>query len=181
MRELHFLERGVERMDRPELEFALQLYQDRPLLTAVLAGIHPPEGIERIALGLAEGGQGPWIVVTRQGDLVTCLAKGMNPTGLHVVSMGKVAQLVADVMRQREAVQAAFQKRDSERDATNTALTETRSQVEAVKKMLAETDPMERHAMVADFLVEMGLEFAKALSSPDLKFGTDMSFLRSKI
>ncbi len=102
MRELHFLERGVERMDRPELEFALQLYQDRPLLTAVLAGIHPPEGIERIALGLAEGGQGPWIVVTRQGDLVTCLAKGMNPTGLHVVSMGKVAQLVADVMRQRE-------------------------------------------------------------------------------
>ena len=33
------------------------------------------------------------------------------------------------------------------------------------KKMLAEDDPMERHAMVADFLVEMGLEFAKALSS----------------
>ena len=49
------------------------------------------------------------------------------------------------------------------------------------KKMLAEDDPMERHAMVADFLVEMGLDFAKALSSADLKFGQDMQFLRSKI
>jgi len=48
------------------------------------------------------------------------------------------------------------------------------------KMMQAEPDPLARHSMVADYLVSVALEFAKALSSGDLKH-EDMSFLRSRI
>lgn len=104
-RDLHFLERGAERMDRPELEFAVQLYQDRPTLEFVLGEASIPESAERIALSLHPDDSGPWLVVTRTADFVTCLGRGMQPKGLHVVSVSQVAALVArqQVLRDRLA------------------------------------------------------------------------------
>lgn len=48
------------------------------------------------------------------------------------------------------------------------------------KQMNREEDPLAKHAMVADFLVSLSFELAKALSSPDLK-ESDMRFLRSRV
>lgn len=95
LRETHFLERTAERLDRPEAEFALALWQSPKLLAGVLQLLHLPADVPRVALGLGVGRDGPWLVVTRDGDFVTCLAEGMAPTGLHVVPATQVAAVTA--------------------------------------------------------------------------------------
>jgi hypothetical protein len=107
VRHQHFLERAAERTGGAELDFALQLYEDPALVTGVLAEATLPLGDCRIALGLDPAGDGPWLVVTRTGEFVTVLGKGMNPTGLHPLHATQVASLVARVLKQRQRENAA--------------------------------------------------------------------------
>ena len=94
-RDTHFLQRSAERLDRPEAEFALALWQNPKLLAQVLKLLQLPETCERVALGLGIDRDGPWLVVTRDGHFVTCLGEGMAPTGLLAVPATKVATLTA--------------------------------------------------------------------------------------
>ncbi len=107
LRHQHYLERAAERADRAELDFALQLYEDPALLAGVLAEATLPPGDARIALGLDPAGDGPWLVVTREGEFVTVLGKGMKPTGLHPLQASQVASLAARVLKQRHRQTAA--------------------------------------------------------------------------
>lgn len=88
----HFLSR-LDRLASAEVELALQLYQDHELLRSVLAEVTLPEGAERVALALGDVAHGPYIVVTRDGHFVTCLAQGMSTGTLPVVSRGQLDAL----------------------------------------------------------------------------------------
>ncbi len=110
LRHQHFLERAAERTDGAELEFALQLYEDPALLTGVLAAATLPPGDGRIALGLDLQNDGPWLVVTRDAQFVTCLGRGMVPTGTHPLPATQVASLVVRVLKQRHREAVAEQR-----------------------------------------------------------------------
>jgi len=76
------------------------LYNDPPLLLSILEMARVPERVERVALALDEGG--PYVLITRSGRFVTCLAAGMKLDDVPVVSRkqlddftGKVGELRA--------------------------------------------------------------------------------------
>ena len=89
----HFLERGVERLDTVALDRAMALYRDRELVAFVLGRASLPSGAERLAFALGEAGAGPFVVVTRGGDFVTCLAEDMDPGDCHVLAREQVDAL----------------------------------------------------------------------------------------
>lgn len=80
----HFLRRLDRACDR-QVELALVLYRDAELLREVLRRASVPDGASRVAIALEPGELGPYVVVTRDGAFVTCLAEGMRTTGLYVV------------------------------------------------------------------------------------------------
>jgi len=100
----HFLER-LERLAVPEVELALGLYRDTPLLRYVLDSCNLPEGAEKVALALREQQEGPHLIVTREGRFVTCLGAGMSTGELPVVRRGQLDALSArgDGVRERIA------------------------------------------------------------------------------
>lgn len=116
-RDLHFLERSAERLDRGEAEFALDLWQHPETLRGLLDGLKLPAEVERVALGLGLDGAGPWLVLTRAGDFVTCLGREMATTGLHVVPASQVAALVARAKARVAEAQLADQRVPETRQA----------------------------------------------------------------
>jgi hypothetical protein len=105
--DVHFL----ERLDRVEsgdlLALALGLYRDHELVKYVLTHVHLPDGAERVALALDDGGEGPHVVVTRGGAFVTCLGRGMSTGALPVVPRGRLDALAARVERVRDGLALA--------------------------------------------------------------------------
>ena len=99
----HFLER-LERMGPANVELALGLYRDRPLLQFILASVRLPDGAERVAISLDDPTMGPFIVVTRDGTFVTCLGDGMPVRELPVIARGQLDGLSAKVERLRQHV-----------------------------------------------------------------------------
>jgi len=83
----HFLRR-LNRLAGSEVDLAL--FWDSTLLRAVLGRVPLPEGAERIALSLDDPTLGPFLVVTRDGHLVTCLGRGMKAGGLPVLTRGQL-------------------------------------------------------------------------------------------
>src|SRR5690606_19499584 len=73
----HFLTR-VDRLNTPQAELALSLYRDDALVRYVLGQARLPDSAERVAISLAQGDEGPYVIVTREGKFVTCLGKGMR-------------------------------------------------------------------------------------------------------
>jgi hypothetical protein len=105
----HFLQR-LDRVSHGHVEMALGLYRDHELVRHILDYVNVPEGAERVALALADGGKGPHVIVTREGRFVTCLGEGMK-TGPHpVVSRARIDALVARVERVRAALELARQR-----------------------------------------------------------------------
>lgn len=94
----HFLER-LDRVTRAQMEFALELYRDHEAVGYVIDHLRVPEA-ERIALALDDGDEGPFVIVTREGRFVTCLAKGMRHEW-PVVTRGQVDALLAKVAEKR--------------------------------------------------------------------------------
>jgi hypothetical protein len=105
--DVHFLER-LERLSTPQTELALSLYQDPLLIRALLEQIRLPDGAARVALSLADGDRGPFVVVARDGHFVTCLAEGMSPGDHPVIARGQldaIARRVDEVRNRFDAVQ----------------------------------------------------------------------------
>lgn len=86
----HFLSR-LDRVNRDEVDFALGLYRDPGLVRFLLARVNLPEGHERAAISLDDPREGPFLVVTRAGHFVTCLARGMSPGALPIVTRAQLA------------------------------------------------------------------------------------------
>ena len=72
----HFLSR-LDRVSLQEVEFSLGLYNNPALLRYILARAGLPKGAERVAISLDDRNEGPFLIVTRDGRFVTCLARGM--------------------------------------------------------------------------------------------------------
>jgi SEC-C motif len=102
----HFLER-LDRVRHDHVELALGLYRDHELVRFVIDHAKVPEGAERIAIALEDGGRGPHLVVARNGHFVTCLGPGMSTSDLPIVSRAHLDGMVARVERVREGVALA--------------------------------------------------------------------------
>ena len=97
----HFLTR-MERLVGDEVDVALQLYRDPALVRSVAVAAGLPDAVERFALSLDDPALGPFLVVTRGGDFVTCLGRGMKPGDLPVVPRGRLDSLSRQVARTRD-------------------------------------------------------------------------------
>ena len=97
----HFLQR-LDRVPRSLTDFALGLYRDEPRVKWILHYAHLPTEVERVALALDDGGDGPHIVVTREGKFVTALGAGMKPSHLTVLTRSQVDTFSARVDDARE-------------------------------------------------------------------------------
>lgn len=100
----HFLSR-LDRVSLQETELALSFYRDPALLRAVIARANLPERAERVAVALADGGEGPHVIVTRDARFVTCLAKGMAIDGLPVVPRATLDVIAASVVELRRKLE----------------------------------------------------------------------------
>ncbi|MBK8255975.1 MAG: SEC-C domain-containing protein [Polyangiaceae bacterium] len=80
----HFLSR-LDRLSVEQVDLALALYRDEALVRFILASVPLPERAERVAISLNHPHEGPFLVVTREGVFVTCLAAGMAVSDLPVV------------------------------------------------------------------------------------------------
>lgn len=109
----HFLSRLVRLAD-DEIKLALSLYHDSEWVRAVLRTASLPDGAARVALSLSDCERGPFVVVTRDGHFVTCLARDMNPGQLPVVARDRLdaSGLKIDRERQRAALEERMQRGD---------------------------------------------------------------------
>jgi hypothetical protein len=74
----HFLSR-LDRLNDTHQKDAKLLYYHSDLLEMVLERAGLPADCDRVAISLADPVEGPWVITTRTGKFVTCLAKGMKP------------------------------------------------------------------------------------------------------
>jgi hypothetical protein len=102
----HFLER-LDRVSHQHVELALGLYRDHALVKAILADARLRPEDERVALALEDGGDGPHLVVARDGGFVTCLGKGMSTGALPILSRAHIDGLATRVERVREGLALA--------------------------------------------------------------------------
>jgi hypothetical protein len=105
----HFLSR-LERVDEGHAQLALALFYDSELVRLVLERAPIPPAAERVAISLDDPRFGPYVVVTRKGDFVTCLARGMAAVSLPVVTRAKLDEITAQAehMRERRRVAEAL-------------------------------------------------------------------------
>ncbi len=104
----HFLQRLDRLEDRAHLELAYGgLYQDPELVRFILASVRLPEGADRVALALDDGGEGPHVIVTRDGKFVTVLGTGMSPRPSPIVSRAHFDALADKAERVRDGIAIA--------------------------------------------------------------------------
>ena len=98
----HFLRR-LDRVADHHVELSLTLYRDEALLKEVLNRAELPPGIGRLAISLEDPIEGPFVIVTREGRFVTCLAKGMliGPD-VALLTRPRLDAAIAKVERMRE-------------------------------------------------------------------------------
>jgi chromosome segregation ATPase len=98
------------------------------------------------------------------------LKRMLADTGGTKAELGQtLAALANDVARQREAVQAAFHKRDAEREAGNAALAAVQSQTDALKRLFAEVSGT--NAELAQALAALRNDFAGQTGAIQAAFG----------
>ncbi|HSO00588.1 MAG TPA: SEC-C metal-binding domain-containing protein [Candidatus Nanopelagicales bacterium] len=103
----HFLSR-LDRLARPDVELALELYRDHEQVHFLLGELRVPEGHERIALSLDDPREGPFVIVTREGRFVTCLGRGMKPGRCPVVPRAQLDAVIARHEDLRGRIAAAW-------------------------------------------------------------------------
>ena len=74
---------------------ALDLYRDHKLLRFLLERARIPEGAPRVALSLDHPERGPFLIVTRDGTFVTCLAQGMTVGDLPIITRERLDGITA--------------------------------------------------------------------------------------
>jgi hypothetical protein len=119
----HFLSR-LDRVSWQQMEYALALYNDAPMVSHVLAALRLGPEVERVALSLDHPELGPFVVVTRDAKFVTCLGHGMRPTGLKVVPRERYEAIIE---RKSALTEACARARRSGRAATTCAAFATSS------------------------------------------------------
>jgi hypothetical protein len=72
----HFLSR-LDRVDHECEDLALRFYREPDLLRLVMGSVKIPDDCERVALSLRHHERGPFVIVSREGRFITCLAEGM--------------------------------------------------------------------------------------------------------
>ena len=85
----HFLER-LDRVPRSLTDFALELYRDPERVRWIIHYARLPEAEERVAFALGPRGEGPYVVLTRDGHFVTALGAEMTPRHLTILSRAQV-------------------------------------------------------------------------------------------
>ncbi len=110
----HFLER-LDRVTRSQTDFALSLYRDEAAVRFVLDHVRLPEDAARVALSLDDPDEGPFVIVTRSGAFVTCLARGMR-THHPTIARGQLDALLAKVADQRARREFAQRELRSDED-----------------------------------------------------------------
>jgi hypothetical protein len=102
------------RLADDEIKLALALYYDSEWVRAILGSASLPEAAERVALSLNDTQSGPFVVVTRDGHFVTCLARDMSPRQLPVVARDRLttSAIKVDRDRQRAALEERVQRGD---------------------------------------------------------------------
>jgi hypothetical protein len=103
MHDEHFLER-LNRLDDAEVPDALALYYDPTLVRQMLAHALQRSNAERVAISIDDPREGPFIVVTRGGDFVTTLGRGMSPGPWPIVPRS----VWDDAQRNNERIRDAF-------------------------------------------------------------------------
>ena len=109
----HFLRR-LDRVAEHHVELSLTLYRDEALLKEVLNRAVLPEGVGRLAISLEDPIEGPFVIVTREGRFVTCLAKGMliGPD-VALLTRPRLDAAIAKVERMRERMAETAALRES--------------------------------------------------------------------
>jgi hypothetical protein len=102
----HFLQR-LDRITREQTEFALSLYRDHEALAWLLERVSLPPEATRVALAIGKAGDGPFVVVTRDGHFVTCLGAGMSPGPHPVIARGQIDAQLAKLADHRGRLQVA--------------------------------------------------------------------------
>lgn len=101
----HFLSR-LDRVSWQQMEYALALYNDAPMLRHVLSRVKLSPDVERVALSLDHPTEGPFVIVTRDAKFVTCLGKGMRASNVTVVERARL-----DAIIERQSVFAEASRR----------------------------------------------------------------------
>ena len=98
----HFLQR-LDRVSVSHCELALGLYNDPELVALIVKASSLPEGCDRVAISLAPGDRGPFVIVDRAGRFITCLGEGMLPHGKPLVSHVRLTTIAehSRLLRQR--------------------------------------------------------------------------------
>jgi len=135
----HFLSR-LDRLNTREVDLALGLYRDPDLLRSVLQQVSLPDAATRVAVSLKDPSRGPFIVVTRDGHFVTCLAEGMSVGKLPVVARGQLDALALKVTSLRERMAEAERLTGGGGD---------RGCVELVRRLLVRPDNLSRQEFLA--------------------------------
>lgn len=110
----HFLTR-LDRLAGAEVELALALYRDPDLLRSIVATASLPDGAGRLAISLDDPLSGPFLVVTRAGDFVTCLGRGMRPGDLPIVTRAELDACGRRIERLRDVLLLAQVAKDQAR------------------------------------------------------------------
>ena len=97
-RDAHFLQR-LDRLSSSQLELALGLYRDSELVKALLGDLRLGEVSPRVAISIDDKVRGPFIVVTREGQFVTCLGAGMCVSVMPVLSKEHFDQVARKMQR----------------------------------------------------------------------------------
>jgi hypothetical protein len=97
----HFLTR-LERLAQPEIDFAFALYRDPAIVRQVLKRLDLRDDEERVAFSIDDPGEGPFIIVARDGGFVTCLGRGMAVKPMTIVTRSRVDATMARFKDLRE-------------------------------------------------------------------------------
>lgn len=110
----HFLTR-LDRLAGGDVELALELYRDPELLRTIVTSSGLTDNAERLAISLDDPEEGPFLVVTREGAFVTCLARGMRAPNLPVVTRGQLDACGRRVTRLRDKLALASRVKEQDR------------------------------------------------------------------
>ena len=99
----HFLSR-LERLSVSQVELALALYHDHELMKVLLNCLKIGDTVQRVAISIKDPVSGPFIIVTRDGNFVTCLGEGMFVSGIPVVTQEQFQRVARSVQRARNTM-----------------------------------------------------------------------------
>jgi hypothetical protein len=100
-RDEHFLRR-LERLNGQQVELALVLYRDSELVKMLLNELKVSDSAARVAISLNHPVRGPFVIVTREGQFVTCLGDGMGVSGHPVITREQIERTSRAIQRARD-------------------------------------------------------------------------------